>query len=258
MKIFNSFLFLIPKIIESKVKYQNQRRNNAPSTSITLISTPTTIINGNPSNENNIILPPSLDGVIVVPSPNAIIFPDMNFPPSFLDLSIPNTDNPTGTSSGTLYPTHVVPSEPTKNHVLETSPPTKEEIPSPTNIPVVVSTVSPTSTPTSPKTGSPTNKPTDDTPKSPSNFPIANEHPSDWFDYNPSSKYGPNEWHNIELTTDNFYFNYIKVNTNECSKDDEQSPIDLIPNGDCMDDHSPGQDVSFFVWNWKKLTLRLL
>ena len=234
--------------------------NNSPSISISLITpiTPTTTVKNNPSIDNFIIIPPpssTTDNKVIVVPPSGLVFPEMNNAP-FMGISLLNTDAPTATNSKEIL------EYPTKNPTILTLNPTSTKSPSiskkeETTITETSSqTVSSTSNPTTGKeeiiskvsispTIPPTLLPTKNKPTNRPSFSTAEVYPAYWFNYNPISKYGPNNWPKLdELGNDNVYLNYIGDDSNECDKDD-QSPIDLRTNSKCMDDHTPAQIVSF-------------
>lgn len=55
------------------------------------------------------------------------------------------------------------------------------------------------------------------------------------FNYDPSSKLGPKHWDKVDVTNSE-YFDYIPYQKSQCGGK-KQSPVDLVPNEDCTDDH---------------------
>jgi len=151
---------------------------------------------------------------------------------------VPITNNPTSAS------TDLTTNDPTS---ASTDLPTNE----PSSTPTISSTDDPTSNPTvshnptSLPTPSPTNIPTSSPTEKPT-FPKAVKGRGYW-NYNINTKYGPNDrWNRVD--GDPIFEEITGKSTNRCDDDDKQSPVDLVVETDCKDDHQIQPHVSTFVF----------
>lgn len=109
----------------------------------------------------------------------------------------------------------------------------------------------------------PSTTPTITQPTIPTNYPTFSpnyEYPENWFNYDTSddATYGTKNWYKLDVSTsrstssswnkfaaydgDNIYLSYIDDDSNECGSDSIQSPINIVPNKKCTDDHTPGRN----------------
>ncbi|KAL9189385.1 hypothetical protein ACHAXT_009060 [Thalassiosira profunda] len=163
--------------------------------------------------------------------------------PTDVETAAPSTVNPT-----TADPTTFEPSPPPS---LDPSPqPSASPERSPTRQPVTprptkpidtfrptepIDTTSPTAVPSAPPTPSPTERPTFQT------RPVPLDPPATYFDYDPTSPYGPWNWGNVEVlnATENYWSEFGLV-ANECNTEGvPQSPIDVCtrPERHCQEYH---------------------
>lgn len=68
------------------------------------------------------------------------------------------------------------------------------------------------------------------------------EKPSEYFNYDPYSKWGPERWDNIKIKKSE-YFDFTKVKKNQCDGK-KQSPINIRKTKSCQDDHITFNNVS--------------
>ncbi|KAL7473975.1 hypothetical protein ACHAXS_014245 [Conticribra weissflogii] len=135
--------------------------------------------------------------------------------------------------------------------------PTQVPTPAPTPLPTTTPTAMPSLRPTNRPTHSPTNRqtkpPTDRPSNAPTNRPVVSldswefKQPSTYFNYDPSSKYGPDNWGKVK--SDRFWDRYERLITsldNKCESGNRQSPRNLCRTSDeCLEFHQPRPRVSF-------------
>jgi len=113
----------------------------------------------------------------------------------------------------------------------------------PTPVPTPAPTTTPTTTPSLRPTNRPTNSPTNRLTNPPTDHPSNREfkQPSAYFNYDPSSKYGPDNWG--EVKSDRFWNRYERLITsldNKCESGNRQSPRNLCRTSDeCLEFHQP-------------------
>lgn len=268
--IIKSLYFCLIGSLETK-KYQNtksltrlkiNKNNEIQKRRKNLIgidmSSPSMTINVISSN-NEAVPTPNKSNVIIIPAPSGssssnsngvILPPSLVLPPNMDASNFGILDSNNGNDAETYTSTE----SPTLPPTTKSTP-----LPPPTSAPIAAMTSVPTKTPTeSPKTSDPTKLPTKEPTFSPTISPITkppkkdtnkpnfstknSSYPKYWFDYNPSSDYGPYEWDKVDLGNENLYLNYIMDDTNECDKDNEQSPINIRADNQCKDDHTPAQE----------------
>lgn len=68
------------------------------------------------------------------------------------------------------------------------------------------------------------------------------------FSYDPNSKFGPDNWDDSKIEVDPFLADLTDKDEIQCEDGDEQSPIDLVPNSECVDDHQIHNRVSDYLF----------
>lgn len=185
--------------------------------------------------------------------PSTNTMPPLNYYPSNIPTKRDPENDLTGSlseepSSAPSTKSSLLPSK--ERTIFLSQAPTSNENPEgsrkthkPSIAPSIESSSTPSMSPFSLSSNSPSHNPSPYSTSIPSvelsNFPSSTPtamKDSTYFNYNPTSKYGPKNWPTIQKGDASFFGDFLEVDGNECDES-RQSPIDLTWEQQCLDDH---------------------